>query len=306
MLNKGTLLYQSPFAKLLMIFIVVFFSTIIISLALIAVAIPVAGIDTIKSFITGESISLAFIKYLQAVNGIALFIVPSLVLAWLFSEKPKLWLGFRPITLSSLLFSVALFLVCQPLATQLAQINEGISLPDFIKPLETWMQDEETLRNNMIFQILDSRNPWAVFGNFLIIVLLPALGEEMLFRGTLQPVLAQLTRSNHAAVWITAFLFSAMHIQFLTFLPRFVLGLLLGYLLVYGKNIWYSIAGHFTNNLLSLVIFYYYRLTKPGFNPMDAESTVYPPWMVISSIALAGALYYLIIKKQKKQELARL
>lgn len=294
---KGALSNQSPFAKVLILFIVVFLSAIIVSLTLIVAALPVTGLDVLKNFVTGGAISMAFLKYLQAVNGIALFIVPSLIVAWLFSEKPMVWLGFRPTIPSLLLFSILIFLVCQPLVTQLAQFNAGLSLPDFIKPLEAWMQNEESLRNDLIFKMLDTHDPWAIMGNLLIVVLIPAIGEEMLFRGTLQPLLGQWTRSNHAAVWITALLFSAMHIQFLTFLPRFLLGILLGYLLVYGKNIWYPIAGHFANNFLSLVTFYYYRITKPGFNPMDAEATGFPLWMVALSFFLVTALFYLVIKQ---------
>lgn len=300
---KGVLSNQSPFAKVLILFIVIFLSTFIVSLTLIVAALPVTGLDAIKNFVTGEAVSMAFLKYLQAVNGIALFIVPSLIVAWLFSERPMIWLGFRPAIPSLLLFTILIFLVCQPLVTQLAQFNAGLSLPDFIKPLEEWMQNEETLRSDLIFKMLDTHNSWAILGNLLIVVLIPAVGEEMLFRGTLQPLLGQWIRSNHAAVWITAFLFSAMHIQFLTFLPRFLLGILLGYLLVYGKNIWYPIAGHFANNFLSLVIFYYYRITKPDFNPMDAEATGFPFWMVTLSFVMVTALFYLFIKQYRQMEL---
>jgi membrane protease YdiL (CAAX protease family) len=120
-----------------------------------------------------------------------------------------------------------------------------------------------------MFSFLDTTDPVVILYNIFLIAIVPAVGEELLFRGGIQNLLIRWLKNPHVAIIATAILFSAMHMQFLTFLPRFVLGLVLGYLMVYGRSIWYSIIGHFTNNFLSLVVFHYYRITKPDVNPLD-------------------------------------
>ncbi len=295
---KGALANLTPFTKLLLIFLMIMGSSIFVTMLFMFAAIPFTGIEEFKALLTG-AIPISYLKYLQVVQAFSVFIFPSLILAWLLSERPWIWLGFTKIKWILVLTSVTLFIVCQPLVTFLANINSHLLLPEFLKPVEDWMRNSEDSASQLVFQFLDTRNPFAILLNLIMIVLLPAIGEEMLFRGTIQPVIGQWTKSIHWAVWITAFLFSAMHMQFFTFLPRFLLGVLLGYLLVYGKSIWYPIAGHFMNNFLSLVIFYYLKATKPDVNPMDSDTNSYNTWMVMLSFVMVTALVVFIRKKTK-------
>ena len=295
---KGALANLTPFTKLLLIFLMIMGSSIFVTMLFMFAAIPFTGIEEFKALLTG-AIPISYLKYLQVVQAFSVFIFPSLILAWLLSERPWIWLGFTKIKWILVLTSVTLFIVCQPLVTFLANINSHLLLPEFLKPVEDWMRNSEDSASQLVFQFLDTRNPFAILLNLIMIVLLPAIGEEMLFRGTIQPVIGQWTKSIHWAVWITAFLFSAMHMQFFTFLPRFLLGVLLGYLLVYGKSIWYPIAGHFMNNFLSLVIFYYLKATKPDVNPMDSDTSSYNIWMVMLSFVMVTALVVFIRKKTK-------
>ncbi|MBN1182110.1 MAG: CPBP family intramembrane metalloprotease [Bacteroidales bacterium] len=302
---KGALANLTPFTKLLLIFLMIMGSSIFVTMLFMFAAIPFTGIEEFKALITG-AIPISYLKYLQVVQAFSVFIFPSLILAWLLSERPWIWLGFTKIKWILVLTSVTLFIVCQPLVTFLANINSHLLLPEFLKPVEDWMRSSEDSASELVYQFLDTRNPFAILLNLIMIVLLPAIGEEMLFRGTIQPVIGQWTKSIHWAVWITAFLFSAMHMQFFTFLPRFLLGVLLGYLLVYGKSIWYPIAGHFMNNFLSLIIFYYLKATKPDVNPMDSDTNNYNIWMVMLSFVLVTALVVFIRKKTKSHSQKKL
>src|SRR5207344_1198984 len=90
--------------------------------------------------------------------------------------------------------------------------------------------------------------------NLFIIAFLPALGEELFFRGMMQKLFSQLTKNNHLAIIITSIIFSAIHLQFYGFLPRMVLGIFLGYLLVWSGSLWLPILAHFVNNA-SAVLF---------------------------------------------------
>ena len=107
----------------------------------------------------------------------------------------------------------------------------------------------------------------ACFQCFLIAVI-PAIGEEFVFRGILHKVFRQWTGNAHIAVWISAFLFSAMHMQFYGFLPRLFLGAVLGYMLVSTGNIWVPVLAHFFNNTAAVTVFY---LKHNNYITLDIE-----------------------------------
>jgi membrane protease YdiL (CAAX protease family) len=119
---------------------------------------------------------------------------------------------------------------------------------------------------------------------FVVIALIPAIGEELVFRGLLQPRVQRLTHNVHAAVWITGFIFSAIHFQFYGLIPRMLLGVLLGYLYVWSGNLWYPIVGHFTNNGFTLLMIFLY---KKNTIDIDIEAT--------SAVPISTALYSLLV-----------
>jgi len=130
---------------------------------------------------------------------------------------------------------------------------------------------------------------------FLVIAILPALGEELAFRGMLQPALHRLVGNAHVAIWVTAVLFSAFHFQFLGFVPRMLLGALFGYLLHWSGNLWIPVIAHFVNNGASVILIYLHQL---GITDFDAESSAAAPWsLVIPGTALFIALVF-VLRKQ--------
>lgn len=290
-MKKGVFSHFSPTLQLILLLIIVISSSILVTAVFVAAAIPFTGLEPIMEFMNGGT-SVAYLKYLQLVQSIAIFIVPALLAAMLFSAKPRQWLGFFKPEDKAIVLAILSLIAIQPFITWLAEVNSQITLPNSFAALSEWMQASEKASNTLIFQFLDSSNPSAILFNVFLIAIIPALGEEMLFRGSIQPLLAGILKSKHLAVLLTAILFSAMHLQFLTFLPRFVLGVLLGYMLVYGKSIWYPIAAHFTNNALSLIIFYYYRKYKPELNPLEPTPGESSLLLAIFSVILLCVLMY--------------
>jgi len=103
--------------------------------------------------------------------------------------------------------------------------------------------------------------------NLLVIAIIPAVGEELLFRGVIQKQFTALTHSKGAAVVLTAILFSALHMQFFGFLPRFALGVLLGYLYVWSGSIWLPVLAHFFNNATAVLLVWVAEREGMPFNP---------------------------------------
>lgn len=125
----------------------------------------------------------------------------------------------------------------------------------------------------------------------LIIAGVAAAGEELLFRGIMQPMFQKIAKNDHIGIITTAFIFSAIHMQFLSFLPRFILGIVLGYLYHYSKNLWVPIVGHFTNNAIALVIVYNFGINSENI-PVDALENN-PIWgALFSLIVIIGTILY--------------
>jgi hypothetical protein len=124
--------------------------------------------------------------------------------------------------------------------------------------------------------------------------LIPAVAEELIFRGVMQRLLGRWLGSPHASIWLTAALFSVLHVQFFGFVPRFLLGVLLGYLYAWSGNILVSIAAHFTQNAGQLLLLWVAQkgYVASRFNP-DALQAWPWPTVLVSSLLTTGILYFL-------------
>jgi membrane protease YdiL (CAAX protease family) len=193
------------------------------------------------------------------------------------NANPQVWLV--PALLCS--FLIVAFM---PFNALFIQWNNSMSLPEWLSGLERWMQEKETALKELTEYITSFDTIPQLLVGMIVIALIPAIGEELVFRGLLQPRVQRFTHNMHAAVWITGFVFSAIHFQFYGLIPRMLLGVLLGYLYVWSGNLWYPIIGHFTNNGFTLLMIYLYKKRTVD---IDIEST--------SAVSVSTALFSLLI-----------
>ena len=138
-------------------------------------------------------------------------------------------------------------------------INQAMHLPDFLAGLEKWMRQQEDQLATLTQRFLYMPSAVDLAINLLMIALIPAIGEELLFRGCLQPIFGRLAKNAHVGIWLAAIVFSAIHLQFYGFIPRMLLGALFGYLYYYGNSLWYPVLGHFLNNGSAVVAVFIYQ-----------------------------------------------
>ena len=105
--------------------------------------------------------------------------------------------------------------------------------------------------------ILDMDSVRILLINIILIAVLPALGEEILFRGILQNELEQWLQKPHLAIWLSGLVFGLIHLQLEGLLPRVILGVSLGYCYFLTRNLWVPIVLHFLNNGLQVIGNYY-------------------------------------------------
>ena len=192
-----------------------------------------------------------------------------------------------------LLAAAALIVVILPFMSTLIAWNAGAHFPAFLHDFEVWArtsEDRATVLTKFLTRFNSASRFWV---GVVVIALVPAIAEELVFRGVIQKNLVRWF-SPHVGVWLGAAIFSAIHFQFFGFVPRFVLGLVLGYLYFWSGNILVSMAAHFTQNAFQLLIIYLTQRGQFGWG-FDPDATDALPWtLVVPSVLLtAGLLYFL-------------
>ncbi|WP_420148742.1 CPBP family intramembrane glutamic endopeptidase [Spirosoma sp.] len=229
---------------------------------------------------------------LQAVNHLGTFLLPSL-LYWYVVER-RTWEQFNPRPVSAVagLVLVALIVVAfMPFDGLIIEWNQNLHLPETLAPIEQWIRDKEKNLEGITKYLTTFRTTGQLLVALLVIAVIPAIGEETLFRGILQRNFSYWTGNAHVGIWLAAALFSAIHVQFLGFFPRMLLGALFGYLYLWSGNLWVAILAHFVNNGFTVFMVYLYQKKMIS---MNIESTESVPLLnaLIAFVFTVGLLYY--------------
>ena len=204
---------------------------------------------------SGDSQSTESLKWLQLVQTLATFALPPVLGAWLWSEghKPFAWLKLNVgMSWQTAVFAIAIMCCAIPAINLLADLNSRVVLPESLDFIEQILRQQEEAAAALTERFLQADTIGMLFVNIGLMALLPAFAEELSFRGTLQ----QIGRSSHVAIWLTAFIFSAIHMQFYGFIPRMLMGAMFGYMLVWTGSLWVPVLMHFTNNGIAVVVYY--------------------------------------------------
>jgi len=282
---------EGKFAKLLVLLGFCLVVGGIFSMIGMALVSPLFGIAmTDISQVLGDLSSpqnITILKFLQLFNTIGLFILPAILFAWLFIKQPIEFLKMnKEAKPFSILLVVGIFASFLPLVNWSVEWNSYLELPPAMEGLELWMKNAENraMELTKAFLVMDSTG--ALWFNVLLIGLLPALGEELIFRGIVQRVLNENRRNYHIGIWVSAILFSALHMQFYGFLPRMSLGALFGYLYAWSGSLWIPIFAHFLNNTTALVAAYFLgsEIVEKEFDQLGTTEETY----IFSAIALVA------------------
>jgi membrane protease YdiL (CAAX protease family) len=181
--------------------------------------------------------------------------------------------------------------------------NSQMVLPEFLLGVEQWMRDMETQLMELTVFLTDFQSIPELLTGILVIGVFAGVGEELFFRGLIQPKMQVYFRSPHWGIWVTAFIFSAIHAQFFGFFPRLFLGALFGYLYHYTGSLFYPILGHILNNALTLLLVYG---SNQGFIDLDVQATdtvSYPAALVGFLVLILGFLYFKKVNRGKDEKL---
>jgi len=267
---QGSLSHLSPVLKLISLLLLVITFGSLAGFVLTYIGDAVFEVDMTSR----ESIrsNVPFMQTSQMVQSISLFVIPPLIGFYLFYNKFKEGIqGSGHTSVRILILTIALVLLSQVFITFSGWLNHQLALPDGFQHVLDWVISKEDQARQYTIIMIRSNSWQQVLITLIMISVIPAIGEEWVFRGIIQRELSVFFKNSHVAIFITAILFSAIHMQFLTFLPRFLIGLILGYLFLYSRNLWMPILAHFTNNFMATVV-YMYMTSKTGQSPLEMPS----------------------------------
>lgn len=248
--------------------------------------------------VCGGSQSTASLKWLQLLQTIGTFLLPPIFCAWLWSDdhRPFVWLRMnRGLSWQTALLAIIIMVCAIPGINLLADMNSRIHLPECLASLEQTLRAQEDAAAALTERFLQADNLATMLLNVGLLALLPAFAEELSFRGTLQQIITNGQRpkaNSHLAIWLTAFVFSAIHFQFYGFVPRMLMGAMFGYVFVWTGSLWAPILMHFTNNGVAVVSYYLMGDAKMGETWVDMVGAGPMWWLGVLSIVVVGGLLY--------------
>lgn len=234
---------------------------------------------------------------------IGLIIIPALYLKGFERASPVQWLRSKsPAPVMILLTALAVLTFMAPNSVFI-EWNSKIVFPEFMKEFATWARQHEDLAAKVTEFLTSFESTGDLLFGIFVIAVLPAFGEELVFRGMLQPELYRATKNHHAAIWISAIIFSAFHMQFFGFVPRVLLGALFGYLYLWSANFWMPVIAHFVNNAFSVIMMYLYQTGKISLEVESTEAAPWPMVLLCATLFVAIMVYFRRFYKSNRNEL---
>jgi len=288
---------RHPFLQLVIAILLIvpfYFLIMMVGVGLIGPLFHINAMDFITALndntdaLKGTPAFISALKFLQGISEMV-FLAPALVFALMMGPKNNFLKLNRSTYLIPVLLALAILITAQPIVAYLQDLNENMQLPAYMHGIMNWMRDAQNKADAISEILLKMPDLKSLIINIVIVAAIPAFCEEAFFRGTIQQILGKWIQNKHVVVWTTAIIFSAVHGEFFGFVPRMVLGAVLGYLFLWSGNLWYSIIGHMTNNGLGVIVSYLYQAKIISYNP-DSNDTG-PMWLTVSAtILMIGAI----------------
>jgi membrane protease YdiL (CAAX protease family) len=193
----------------------------------------------------------------QAIASLLMFVVSGL-LYWNFVEGKKFSdFNLKPLPSATIfLFTIIIQVFFMPFNGWLQAVNQSMQFPEALKGIEDFMRSMEDNMAGMTEFLTTFDSISELILAFIVIAVIAGVGEEIIFRGLIQRKLYLATKNPHVAIWLAAFIFSAIHFQFYGFLPRLMLGAMFGYFYYFTGNLWVPIVAHVFNNGLAVILLY--------------------------------------------------
>jgi len=236
---------------------------------------------------------LTFLRGMLVVQFFALYIIPVFLFARFCDPKPTQYLGLTSAKSLYIILGVIALIVALPFVDWTGTINSAL-IPE-TTTIGKWMKASEESTAKQIGFMLKRNSVQDLFLNLVLVAVFAGVGEELFFRGVLQRLFIKLFKSPWAGILVTAFIFSAIHLQFYGFIPRFILGVLLGLLYWYSGSLWPAIIAHFVYDAFAVVMIWF----NPALADQESVTVSLGNKSILAAISLALIIGIVILMKKR-------
>lgn len=236
---------------------------------------------------------LTFLRGMLVIQFFALYVIPVFLFARFCDPKPTQYLGLTAAKPIYFILGITVLLVALPFVDWTGTINHEL-IPE-TTAIGKWMKASEEATAKQIGFMLKRNTVQDLFLNLVLIAVFAGVGEELFFRGVLQRLFIKIFKNPWAGILVTAFIFSAIHLQFYGFIPRFILGILLGLLYWYSGSLWPSIIAHFVYDAFAVVMIWF----NPALAEQDSVTVSLGNQTLLAAISLALIIIMVILMKKR-------
>ena len=247
---------------------------------------------------------VAGLRICTVIQDLLVFIIPAIAVAMLSTRFPASLLAVDKLPdFRMTVLAIVALLLSLPAMNLIIEWNQNISLPESLKSIEEQMRNMEQSAEASIKLLLGGSNIAGLIVNILIVGVLAGFSEELFFRGALQRLLTSGSIMPHLMIWVTAFIFSAFHLQFFGFVPRMLLGAFFGYLLWWSGSLWLPILLHSLNNSIVVIAEWVNenQVDATDINKIGVSEGTTPDIILVAlSVLLTAAAIFLISRRSKQ------
>lgn len=271
---------------------------IIVPLVFLIFSIPFVGMEAFEPVtVDSNMLNINLMKALQLFTQVGIFGVSTWIFVRMQEDNVSQHLGLKRFSnIKTLLVSIALLFCSLPLVYVSMEWNQNLPFPESLSGFKESLMQQQARSEEMMEIFLNTSGIGGLLFNIFLIALIPAFFEEIFFRGALQKLFFDRIKNVHISIIIVSILFSAVHFQFFSFLPRFVLGLALGYMAFYSGSLWTAIVAHAVNNGVSVVIAWMFYNGYTSYNYHEIGET--PHW-TITVLALVLSVIFVVFLRKK-------
>lgn len=258
-------------------------------LFLLAGMIAGVDLDAFNDAISGQATPPGSLKYLQFAQHCSLFILPVLVWSLLVEGRMTTYTGLNHFPKPEyIMLAVLIALVIIPVNSYATHLNGGLKLPEWLSGAELWIDARDNQAELLTSLMISSESLGVLLVNLFVLALIPAIGEELFFRGLLINLLRKMVKNDHLIIILTAVIFSSLHFQFSGLLPRILLGVVYGYLYIWSRSVWLPAIAHFINNAIPVILsrFHEWETLSGTATDLAADKPLFPAVSVIALVVL--------------------
>jgi len=229
----------------------------------------------------------------QAVTQIIMFMAVAVLLTYLLF-KFDLRYFFAPVSGAEVLLTIAISIGSMVIISAVGEWNMNLDFGE--TGIAQWARKSEDQLKVITEHLTSFESTYHFLLAFFAIAIVPAVAEELVFRGLIQNLFVKVLKNPHISIWLTGFIFAAIHLQFFGLAPRMLLGVLFGYLYHWSGKLSIAMIGHLLNNGLALVVLWMAQKEVIDVSTEQMEQSA--PWPAVLTFGLITAFLLLRFRKQ--------